>query len=436
MKQLDFIQYIARELSISDEESQELLREFSFRLSNELNETASVQIIGLGTLIKDISGISLELDPFFAIEINYKYAGMQPIVISDDFNVGIEEDEEPEGDVEREPEEEQESVVDEEPDSEEDREANDNTEIEVDPEPEEEREPEEEQESVVDEEPDSEEDREADDNTEVEVDPEPEEEREPEEKVALANGPDFEVEDEPKVDLDDEAKARIAKRTVSLRSPKKTKRSNLTPIYIGIVVVFIAAVVAGWQFYLKPILDEPAMLVGDSGTEQSNVTEAMDSNSISEEQQPSAVLNNEKNGLEGEASGTMVMNEESTIINPENSASRINTDSVVSAPILAKNVAEISVNQPRYGLIGEVDTRANDGYTLVLFSLSNRQSAMEKYELYRSAGYRSLLSPVNSSRFGLMWRVSIGQFSTVEQALEVAKELPKEIIEDYFITKI
>ena len=398
MKQLDFIQYMARELSISDEESQELLREFSFRLSNELNETASVQLTGLGTLIKDISGISLELDPFFAIEINYKYAGMQPIVISDDFNVGIEEDEEPEGDVEREPEEEQESVVDEEPDSEEDREAND--------------------------------------NTEIEVDPEPEEEREPEEKVALANGPDFEVEDEPKVDLDDEAKARIAKRTVSLRSPKKTKRSNLTPIYIGIVVVFIAAVVAGWQFYLKPILDEPAMLVGDSGTEQSNVTEAMDSNSISEEQQPSAALNNEKNGLEGEASGTMVMNEESTIINPENSASRINTDSVVSAPILAKNVAEIPVNQPRYGLMGEVDTRANDGYTLVLYSLSNRQSAMEKYELYRSAGYRSLLSPVNSSRFGLMWRVSIGQFSTVEQALEVAKELPKEIIEDYFITKI
>ena len=194
--------------------------------------------------------------------------------------------------------------------------------------------------------------------------------------------------------------------------------------------------IAGWQFYLKPILDEPAMLVGDSSTEPSNVTEAIDSDSISEEQQPSAALYNEKNGLEGEASGTMGMNEESSIISPENSASRINTDSVVSAPIMAKNVAEIPADQPRYGLMGEVDTRANDGYTLVLFSLSNRQSAMEKYELYRSAGYRSLLSPVNSSRFGLMWRVSIGQFSTVEQALEVAKELPKEIIEDYFITKI
>ena len=35
-----------------------------------------------------------------------------------------------------------------------------------------------------------------------------------------------------------------------------------------------------------------------------------------------------------------------------------------------------------------------------------------------------------------MWRVSIGQFATVEQALEVAKELPKELIDDYFITKI
>ena len=424
MKQLDFIQYVARELSISEEESQELLRGFSVHLNNELNETDSVQLTGLGTLNKDIYGISLELDPSFAIEINYKYAGMQPIIVSDDFNVGIEEEEESEVEVDPDPEEE--------------------PEVDVEREPEKESEPEEERESVIDKEPDSEQEPEAVDNTEVEVDSEPEEETqsevevdsEPEEESEgdVEREPEEEQESEP--DLDDEAKARIAKRTASLRSPKKTKKSNLTPIYIGIGVVFIAAMIAGWQFYLKPILDEPAMLVGDSSTEPSNVTEAIDSDSISEEQQPSAALYNEKNGLEGEASGTMGMNEESSIISPENSASRINTDSVVSAPIMAKNVAEIPADQPRYGLMGEVDTRANDGYTLVLFSLSNRQSAMEKYELYRSAGYRSLLSPVNSSRFGLMWRVSIGQFSTVEQALEVAKELPKEIIEDYFITKI
>mgnify|MGYP001555410872 CR=1 FL=1 len=392
MKQLDFIQYIARELNISDEESQELLREFSVHLNNELNETASVQLNGLGTLKKDISGISLDLDPSFAIEINYKYAGMQPIVVSDDFNVGIEENEEPE--VDNEPEDEPEEQVD----------LADGPDSEV------------EDESEVDNEPEEE--------PEVDVEPEPEEEQE------------SVVENEPEPDLDEEAKARIAKRTASLRSPKTTKKSNPTPFYIGIGVVFIAAVIAGWQFYLKPILEEPAMLVGDSGAEQSNVTEAMDSNSISEDKQPSTALDHEKNGLEGEALDTMVMNEESSIISPENSTSRINTDSVVSAPIMAKNVAEIPLDQPRYGLMGEVDTRANDGYTLVLFSLSNRQSAMEKYELYRSAGYRSLLSPVNSSRFGLMWRVSIGQFSTVEQALEVAKELPKDIIEDYFITKI
>jgi outer membrane biosynthesis protein TonB len=422
MKQLDFIQYVARELSISEEESQELLRGFSVHLNNELNETDSVQLTGLGTLNKDIYGISLELDPSFAIEINYKYAGMQPIIVSDDFNVGIEEEEESEVEVDPDPEEESEVEVDPDPEEE--------PEVDVERDPEKESEPEEERESVIDKEPDSEQEPEAVDNTEVEVDSEPEEESEGD----VEREPEEEQESEP--DLDDEAKARIAKRTASLRSPKKTKKSNLTPIYIGIGVVFIAAMIAGWQFYLKPILDEPAMLVGDSSTEPSNVTEAIDSDSISEEQQPSAALYNEKNGLEGEASGTMGMNEESSIISPENSASRINTDSVVSAPIMAKNVAEIPADQPRYGLMGEVDTRANDGYTLVLFSLSNRQSAMEKYELYRSAGYRSLLSPVNSSRFGLMWRVSIGQFSTVEQALEVAKELPKEIIEDYFITKI
>jgi cell division septation protein DedD len=442
MKQVDFIQYIAQELSISEEESQELLREFSVHLNNELNETAAAQLAGLGALKKDASGISFELDPSFAIGINYKYAGMQPIVVSEDFNVGIEEDEELEvvEEVESQANEEfeNEPVLIHEPESEE--------ESEFEEKPEFDNEPEEGQELVVDEEADSEEDREADENTEAEVGPESEEETEPDEEDELVHEPEsgLEEESEPELekeqetepDLDDETKARIAKRTASLRSPKKTKRSNLTPIYIGIGVVFIAAVIAGWQFYLKPILDEPAILVGDSGTEQSNVTEAMDSNSISEEQQPSVALDNEKNGLAGEASSTMVMNDENSIISPENSASKTNTDSVVSAPIMAKNVAEIPVDQPRYGLMGEVDSRANDGYTLVLFSLSNRQSAMEKYEQYRSAGYRSLLSPVNSSRFGLMWRVSIGQFGTVEQAIEVAKELPKEIIEDYFITKI
>ena len=52
-----------KELSISEEESQKLLSEFSFHISNELNKTNKAQLTGLGVLKKDTSGIIFELDP-------------------------------------------------------------------------------------------------------------------------------------------------------------------------------------------------------------------------------------------------------------------------------------------------------------------------------------------------------------------------------------
>ena len=413
MKPLDFIQIVAEELSISEEESQKLLAEFTAHLNNELNNTNAVQLPGLGILKKDISAFSLELNPSFAIEINFKYAGMQPIVVSDDINVGIEEAEEP--DVEG---------VDTEG-TEEKLEINEASEADQEPgveqKPEIEEEPEVESESRADIQPDEE--------------PEVEEKHGVEEKNEIDEGSEADEEPNLEPELDEEAKARIAKRTASLRNPKKTKKRNLTPLYVGIGIVFISAMIAGWQFYLKPILEEPAMLVGNSSNEPSNIATSKSLSSSQEEQQRSTAVDDIKNNSAVEDSTSMATNRK-IITDQENNSLSTNLDSVVSAPIMAKGATEIPAGQPLYGLLGEVDRRANDGYTLVLFSLSNRQSAMEKYEKYRIAGYRSLLSPVNSDRYGLMWRVSIGQFATVEQALDVAKELPKELIEDYFITKI
>ena len=442
MKQLDFIQYAAQELSISEEESQKLLSEFSFHIINELNKTNKAQLTGIGVLKKDISGIFLELDPSFAIEINFKYVGMQAIVISDDFNVAIEEESDPDDSVETE------TLANEEPGTEE---------IVIDDEPEVDNIFMKEQESALEEELEF--DQQAQPGKDIKSDEEIEQDfdqkSEPKEKPksnseldiehqyqvdqALEFNEESEIDEDDGVvqevlepndglrfdqqpELDEKAKARITKRKASLRSSKKTYSPNRTPLYIGMGVVFISAVIAGWQFYLKPILDKPAILVGNTSF-------------IQEEQQRSIVVDGMKSDTKAEDSNSMVINEES-LFSQEKSTSEMNVDSVVSILIMAQNSIEIPADQPRYGLMGEVDTQANDGYTLVLFSLSNRQSAMEKYEQYRSAGYRSLLSPVNSSRFGLMWRVSIGQFATVEQAFEEAKELSKELIEDYFITKI
>ena len=435
MKQLDFIQYAAQELSISEEESQKLLNEFSFHISNELNKTNKAQLTGLGVLKKDTYGIIFELDPSFAIEINFKYVGMQAIVVSDDFNVAIQEESDPDEPVETEP------LADENPVNEEvvvvdepevdnifekEQESALEEELEFDKQaqPIEEIEPHEEIEQDFDEEPEPEEipksNNKLDEEHEVEVDQTPDVNQESEidqdnEVVEEAAEPNDGYKFDSQPELDEKAKARITKRTDSLQNSKKIKLPNRTLIYIGMGVVFISAMILGWQFYLKPILDKPAILVGDTS-------------SVQKEQQGSVVVDGINNDTKVNDSNSMVINEKTN--------SEMNVGSVVSAPIMIKNSIEIPAAQPRYGLMGEVDTRANDGYTLVLFSLSNRQSAIEKYEQYRTAGYRSLLSPVNSSRLGLMWRVSIGQFATVEQALEEAKKLSKELIEDYFITKI
>ena len=431
MKPLDFIQIVAEELSISEEESQKLLAEFTAHLNNELNNTNAVQLPGLGILKKDISAFSLELNPSFAIEINFKYAGMQPIVVSDDINVGIEEAEEP--DVEGVDTEGTEEKLEINEASEADQEPGVEQKPEIEEEPEVGQEPEVEEERGVDEEPEVESESTAD--IQPDEEPEVEEKHGVEEKNEIDEGSEADEEPNLEPELDEEAKARIAKRTASLRNPKKTKKRNLTPLYVGIGIVFISAMIAGWQFYLKPILEEPAMLVGNSSNEPSNIATSKSLSSSQEEQQRSTAVDDIKNNSAVEDSTSMATNRK-IITDQENNSLSTNLDSVVSAPIMAKGATEIPAGQPLYGLLGEVDRRANDGYTLVLFSLSNRQSAMEKYEQYRIAGYRSLLSPVNSNRYGLMWRVSIGQFATMEQALEVAKELPKELIEDYFITKI
>tara|TARA_B100000575_G_C23143370_1_gene666258 strand:- start:6190 stop:7512 length:1323 start_codon:yes stop_codon:yes gene_type:complete len=440
MKKLDFIQYAAQELSIPEEESQKLLSEFSFHISDELNKTSAAQLTGLGLLKKDTSGIFLELDPSFAIEINFKYVGMQAIVVSDDFNVAIEEEPDSDEPIETK------TLVNEEPVTEEvmladepevdnilekDQESALEEDLEFDrqAQPSEETEPEEEIEQDFDEESEPEEisksNNELDEAHEFEVDQNPEINQETDEddevvKEITESNDGSKIDQQP--ERDEKAKARITKRTASLQSSKKTKPPNRVPIYVGIGVVFISAMIAGWQFYLKPLLDKPAILVGNTS-------------SVQKEPQGSVVLDDIKSEIKAEDSNSMVINEES-LFSQERTTLKMNVDSVVSAPIMLKNSMEIPAGQPRYGLIGEVDTRANDGYTLVLFSLSNRESAIEKYQQYHTAGYRSLLSPVNSSRLGLMWRVSIGQFATVEQALEEAKKLSKELIEDYFITKI
>lgn len=97
---------------------------------------------------------------------------------------------------------------------------------------------------------------------------------------------------------------------------------------------------------------------------------------------------------------------------------------------------EVPADQPQYGLKGVSNPASNDGFTIVIYSLSKRQNAIAKQNELTADGYRVLVVEIPSKQYGKLWRVSLGQFSSLRDAAIAAEKLPPTFLENYFITKI
>lgn len=90
---------------------------------------------------------------------------------------------------------------------------------------------------------------------------------------------------------------------------------------------------------------------------------------------------------------------------------------------------------PLYGLSGEVIPRANDGYSIVLHSFDEESKTEEVVQNLTNEGYRTIVgSRTVAGR--TMWRVSVGQFETLQDAQDVAAELPSPYNTQNFIHRI
>ena len=90
---------------------------------------------------------------------------------------------------------------------------------------------------------------------------------------------------------------------------------------------------------------------------------------------------------------------------------------------------------PLYGLRGEVIPRANDGYSIVLHSFDEESKTEEVVENLINEGYRTIVgSRTVAGR--TMWRVSVGQFETLQDAQNAAAELPPPYNTQNFIHRI
>lgn len=91
--------------------------------------------------------------------------------------------------------------------------------------------------------------------------------------------------------------------------------------------------------------------------------------------------------------------------------------------------------QPVYGLTGDLVDEANDGFSIVLHSLRSEERARSEAAVLASEGYRVLVTP-RLVREETAWRVSVGQFPTLEEAQRVAAELPSPYNSNNFIQRI
>ncbi len=96
----------------------------------------------------------------------------------------------------------------------------------------------------------------------------------------------------------------------------------------------------------------------------------------------------------------------------------------------------IQDNSEPYGLTGTATQQGNNGYTIVLYTLSRKQGADAQFEKLSKDGYRVLIKEKSSSKYGVLYQVSIGQFKSLVDAAIAAERADPEILGNYIITKI
>ena len=110
-------------------------------------------------------------------------------------------------------------------------------------------------------------------------------------------------------------------------------------------------------------------------------------------------------------------------------------EDAVTDNVMADPQAEDAAASNGYGLRGSLNEEANDGYSIVLHSLSQEENARSIAAELMADNYRVLVSQrtVNGRN---VWRVSVGQFESIANAQEAARTLPSPYNSNNFIQRI
>lgn len=128
--------------------------------------------------------------------------------------------------------------------------------------------------------------------------------------------------------------------------------------------------------------------------------------------------------------------EEETPQNQENDIAPLVADEKAPGDGGIISPVNIQAETEVYGLNGTATEAGNNGYTIVLYTLSRKSGADTQFEKLSKEGFRVIIKEKPSQEFGRLYRVSIGQFESLVDAAIAAEKVDSEILGNYIITKI
>lgn len=133
---------------------------------------------------------------------------------------------------------------------------------------------------------------------------------------------------------------------------------------------------------------------------------------------------------ESEATDDVTTQDQENDIAPLVADEKAPGDGGIISPVNIQEQAEV------YGLKGTATEAGNNGYTIVLYTLSRKSGADAQFEKLSKDGFRVIIKENPSQEFGVLYRVSIGQFESLADAAIAAEKVDSEILGNYIITKI
>ncbi|MBO6572701.1 MAG: SPOR domain-containing protein [Balneola sp.] len=253
---------------------------------------------------------------------------------------------------------------------------------------------------------------------------------------------------EEKTEEDD---GKTEKKSRTLKSPRDRKQSS--PVFLYMILALILLGGTGYLLAYFGVVNIEGITPSSASTQIAQnsppVTqpESTPPQTSEEEEQPvkevpevetsseSAVIETEENN--GSSSNPeSEITEEETPRNQENDIAPLVADEKAPGDGGIISPVNIQAEAEVYGLNGTATEAGNNGYTIVLYTLSRKSGADAQFEKLSKEGFRVIIKEKPSQEFGALYRVSIGQFESLADAAVAAEKVDSEILGNYIITKI